>query len=199
MSIPVFYATTHGQTRRIAERIAGVLSTEGHDSLALELTSVEARRFDWQHAHGAVIAASLHAGSHQGSAQAFVRAHADRLTAIPSWFVSVSLSAASSNPRERLAAERIAQEFVDSVGWTPRHIRCVAGRLAYTQYSFVTRWMMRRIARKEHGPTDTSRDHELTDWAALDADTRQFGQDVRESVCAHVRDEHYRAAISPTV
>jgi menaquinone-dependent protoporphyrinogen oxidase len=27
---------------------------------------------------------------------------------------------------------------------------------------------MRRIARKEGAPTDTSRDHELTDWPALD-------------------------------
>jgi menaquinone-dependent protoporphyrinogen oxidase len=28
---------------------------------------------------------------------------------------------------------------------------------------------LRRIARKEGGPTDTSRDHELTDWAAVAA------------------------------
>ena len=199
MCIPVFYATTHGQTRRIAERIAAVLGRDGHESVALEVTSVEARRFDWQHAHGAVIAASLHAGAHQRSAHEFVRAHVDRLNAIPSWFVSVSLSAASANPQERLAAEQIAQAFVERLGWTPRRMRCVAGRLAYTQYSPVTRWLIRRIARKEHAPTDTSRDYELTDWTALERDTRQFGQDVRDCVCARMRAEHYRAAISPTV
>lgn len=179
MSIPVCYATTHGQTRRIAERIANSLRSEGHDSRAFDVSSMESRRFDWQDAEGAVVAASLHAGSHQRSAEAFVQANVDRLNALPSWFVSVSLSAASANPRERLAPEQIAQSFVERVGWTPRLVRCVAGRLAYTQYSLVTRWFMRRIARKEHGPTDTSRDYELTDWQALARDTRQFGQDVR--------------------
>jgi menaquinone-dependent protoporphyrinogen oxidase len=78
-------------------------------------------------------------------------------------------------------------------------MRSVAGRLAYTQYSLVTRWLMRRIARKEHAPTDTSRDYELTDWTALEGDTRQFGQDVRDCVCARMRAEHYRSAVSPTV
>jgi len=30
------------------------------------------------------------------------------------------------------------------------------------------RFVMKQIARKTGSPTDTSRDHELTDWAAVD-------------------------------
>ena len=41
---------------------------------------------------------------------------------------------------------------------------CVAGRLAYTQYGLLKRFVMRRIALKAGGPVDTSRDHEMTDW-----------------------------------
>jgi menaquinone-dependent protoporphyrinogen oxidase len=44
---------------------------------------------------------------------------------------------------------------------------CFAGKLAYTQYGVLTRWLMRRIAAREGGPTDTSRDHDLTDWVAV--------------------------------
>ena len=43
----------------------------------------------------------------------------------------------------------------------------MAGALAYTRYGFLTRFFMRRIAKKEGGPTDTSRDHELTDWGMV--------------------------------
>ncbi len=38
---------------------------------------------------------------------------------------------------------------------------------------------MRRIAEKEGGPVDVSKDHELTDWAALDAFTDSFVASLR--------------------
>jgi menaquinone-dependent protoporphyrinogen oxidase len=44
----------------------------------------------------------------------------------------------------------------------------VAGALPYTRYNFLVRFLMKRIARKAGGPTDTSRDYDFTDWAALD-------------------------------
>jgi len=185
-AIPVFYATTHGQTKRIAEAIADALRADGHASFALDVTSEAGHHFDWRPVRGAVLAASLHAGRHQASATNFAREHIARLNAMPSWFVSVSLSAASTRVEERAAAERLARAFAEGVGWTPNRVSCVAGRLAYTQYSFFTRWFMRRIARKEGGPTDTSRDHELTDWNALARLSQQFGRDVWEGV--EVRD-----------
>jgi menaquinone-dependent protoporphyrinogen oxidase len=177
-TIPVFYATTHGQTKRIAERIAETLRRDGHASFPLDVTSEAGRHFDWGRASAAVLAASLHVGSHQSSAADFGRAHVARLNAVPSWFVSVSLSAASAHAEERLAAERIARAFVDGIGWTPGRVSCVAGMLAYTRYSFVTRWFMRRIARKEGASTDTSKDHEFTDWKAVALLSRQFGREV---------------------
>ena len=185
-TIPVFYATTHGQTRRIAEAIADVLRKDGHASVALDVTSEAGRHFDWRRASGAVLTASLHAGRHQSSAANLAREHVAHLNGMPSWFVSVSLSAASTHAEERAAAERLARAFVEGVGWTPSRVSCVAGRLAYTEYSFFTRWFMRRIARKEGGPTDTSRDHELTDWNGLALLSRQFGREVWEGV--EVRD-----------
>ena len=37
---------------------------------------------------------------------------------------------------------------------------------------------MKRISAKEGGPTDMSRDHELTDWARVDTFTRDFAERV---------------------
>ena len=70
-------------------------------------------------------------------------------------------------------------KFTADTGWTPARIATVAGRLAYTQYNWLVRLMMRRIARKEGGATDTSRDHEYTDWAQVERLADQLAYEVR--------------------
>jgi menaquinone-dependent protoporphyrinogen oxidase len=166
--VPVFYATTEGQARRIAERFAERLRARGFASLAMDIGNADRSQTDWSQVRGVVLGASLHAGKHQASALAFARAHAADLNARPSVFFSVSLSAASKHPEERAAAQRLAKEFAAQASWRPWRTVCVAGRLAYTQYGFIKRLLMRMIAKREGGSTDTSRDHEYTDWAAIE-------------------------------
>jgi menaquinone-dependent protoporphyrinogen oxidase len=127
-----------------------------------------------------VVGASLHRGRHQSAALYFVRAHASRLNERPSAFFSVSLSAGSANGREVAAARDLAQAFVAGTGWHPRQIACFAGRLAYTQYSFVRKRLMRWIAKKEGASPDTTRDHEFTDWVAVVRFSEQIAAEVRE-------------------
>jgi menaquinone-dependent protoporphyrinogen oxidase len=54
------------------------------------------------------------------------------------------------------------------IGWHPSKVRAAAGALSYTKYNFLVRFVMKRIAKAQGASTDTSRDHELTDWEALD-------------------------------
>lgn len=180
--VPVFYATTDGQTRRIAERLASRLRGHGITSAAIDMAAEEASRFDWRNVRGAVVAASLRMGRHQGAARDFIVAHRGALSGVPSLFVSVSCSAASKSATEREAARDVAARFVVETGWTPWYLSCVAGALAYTRYNIFVRWFMRRIAAKEGGPTDTSRDHELTDWVAVD----RLADDLADQVTAGV-------------
>ena len=165
--VPVFYATTDGQTRRIADRLATLFREMGFTSRAIDVASADANHVDWPRVRAAVLSASLHAGRHQRSAERFARAHAHDLNERPSAFVSVSLSAASSATKERDAATDLAKQMPANAGWHPDHIMCIAGRLAYTKYRWLTRLVMKRIARKEGAPTDTSRDYELTNWDKL--------------------------------
>ena len=162
--VPVFYATTEGQTRRIAERFAAQLRELALDSRAVAITSADAEAIDWTHVRGACLAASLHRQHHQPEAAAFAAHHHRELSNVPSMFVSVSLAAASKNENEKRAAVKLAEAFPLEAGWTPWKVAAVGGRLAYTQYNWVVRWMMRRIALKEGASGDTSRDHEYTNW-----------------------------------
>jgi menaquinone-dependent protoporphyrinogen oxidase len=167
--LPVFFATTDGQTRRIAEAFAAHARFLGIESHAIDVTSAQAASFDWSRARAVVLAASVHAGSHQTEAEAFVRRHLAEFNVRPSVFLSVSLSTCSKLPHEVDAARAIATAFPAHLGWQAGRVVCVAGRLAYTQYGLLKRFVMRRIAGKAGGPTDTSRDHEMTDWEQVRA------------------------------
>jgi menaquinone-dependent protoporphyrinogen oxidase len=179
--LPVFYATSEGHTRRIAETIASVLREKGFESEPVSLSDSHASP-DWSTIVGAVVGASLHAGRHQKSAENFVRREVRSLNDRPSAFFSVSLSAGSRNPTEVAAARDIAARFVRAAEWEPRRVACFPGKLAYTQYGFFSRWFMRRIAAREGGPTDTSRDHDLTDWTAVREFARNVADDARRSM-----------------
>ena len=162
--LPVFYATTEGQTRKIAETLAMKLCEKGFESRAFDVAGAEARRFNWSRTRAAVLGASLHIQHHQRAAAKFVRLHAAELNRYPSAFFSVSLSTASQHAAEKLAARQLAEDFPAALGWHPSVIVCLAGRLAYTGYGVLTRFVLKRIARQQGAPTDTSRDYEFTNW-----------------------------------
>jgi menaquinone-dependent protoporphyrinogen oxidase len=162
--IPVFYATTEGQTRRIVERLVAIFRDRGFTSRAIDVASSDANYVDWRRAQAAIVGASLHAHRHQRSARAFVDEHAPDLNVRPSVFFSVSLATASESASERNEAVRIAREFAEAAEWHADEIVCLAGRLAYTQYGWLTRLIMKRIARRHGSPTDASRDYEFTNW-----------------------------------
>jgi menaquinone-dependent protoporphyrinogen oxidase len=169
LDVPIFYATTHGHTRRIAEHMATVLRGHGLASEAVDVATHEADAIDWLGVRAVALIASLHAGAHQPAAEAFARRHHDELSVRPSLFVSVGLSICSKLPEEVATARRKADAFPGRVEWSAAAVACVGGRLAYTQYGFITRWMMRRIVGKSGGPTDSSRDYDLTDWRQVRA------------------------------
>src|SRR5688572_14877990 len=98
--VPVFFATSEGQTRRIAERLASLLHEQGFESRAIDVSGPDAASIDWGCVRGVILGASLHAGRHQKAADRFVRTNTAALNRVPSAFFSVSLSAASKSQAE---------------------------------------------------------------------------------------------------
>ena len=192
--VPIFYATTEGQTQRIAERIAQQIRKHGLDSRAVAIISQDASHIDWSKVRGVAVGASLHRGRHQGEAEVFAHLHCKDLSSLPSLFFSVSLAAASRNAGEIEAARDIAAAFAATTAWRPTRIATMAGRLAYTQYNWLLRRMMRRIARKEGASTDMTRDHEYADWTRVEEAADElayavrrreiFPADAKSSLCA---------------
>lgn len=183
-AVPVFFATSEGQTQRIAERFAAILRDEGVASATYDVGDLEGAVIDWTSVRGAIVGASIHLGKHQPTAHAFVSTHASRLNRLPSVFFSVSMAAASKNSGEPEKAQEIANAFPAAHGWRPQAVISLAGRLAYSQYNFVIRFVMKRIARKEGGPTDTGRDYEFTNWTRVEQLAKDFARSLKVSVAA---------------
>jgi menaquinone-dependent protoporphyrinogen oxidase len=158
----IVYGTTEGQTAKIAQHIADVGRRRGHRvdlAPAAELGEHPPLAHD-----AAIVGASLHEGHYQRSIDRFCRNHAAWLRGLPSAFFSVSLGAASRDPDEPRAVEALMKSFLERSGWAPLRTASFAGALRYMQYSWLKRALMRSIARHEGGATDTSQDHEYTDW-----------------------------------
>ena len=163
----VFYATTEGQTGRIAERIAAVLRDRGFRATAIDLQTPGAFDVDWTGVRAVILGASLHLQHHQPVAAEFAETFSASLNALPSAFFSVSLSAAAHDERQVQAARDLARAFVRAAHWKPQRVVCFAGGLAYSKYGFLKRLAIRLISKRNGGPTDTRRDYDLTDWDAV--------------------------------
>lgn len=165
MHLLIAYATTDGQTRKIARFAADRLAGQGH---AVELLNVEdAEGLDLSRFDGAILAGSLHAGGYQKTLARFARDAAVELALMPTIFLAVSLSAAGNDPEDWAGLRRCLAEFEADTGWTPGRVEHVAGAFRFSEYDFFRAWAMRRIADQKGEAVEPGKDREYTDWAAL--------------------------------
>lgn len=172
MSILVIYASIEGQTRKIAQHIAGRLEAKGQSVVITDVREpgfAVPGRFD-----GIVLCAPIHVGRYPEAFARFVADWRDAIEAAPNAFVSVTLAIHSDDAEEQAEAREFPEKLAKKTGFRSRMVHHAAGALKFLEYDFFKRYLMRRIASKENGPVDVSRDHEFTDWAALDAFTDSF-------------------------
>lgn len=163
--ILIAYATTDGQTRKIARFAADRLAGQGH---AVELLNVEdAEGLELARFDAAILAGSLHAGGYQKALRQFVTGAKPALDALPTLFLAVSLSAAGNDPDDWKGLHACLEEFQEDTGWTPGKTEHVAGAFRFSEYDFFRAWAMRRIADQKGQPVEAGKDREYTDWAAL--------------------------------
>lgn len=165
MKIAIIYATTEGQTRKIARFCADHL-TEAGDSVELieagDAGDIDLARFD-----AAILAASVHVQRYQKEMIEFAKAQAKALAKLRTLFLSVSLTAASDDPEDLAELAECVAEFSRETGWTPGHVEHVAGAFMFSEYDFFRSWAMRWIAAQKGQKVSPHEDREYTNWEAL--------------------------------
>lgn len=161
----IIYSSTHGHTAKIASNLAGTLQSNG---LLVDVREVLEGAYVAPGAYDAIVAAaSIHRGHHQKEMVEWVREHRRELDAKPNAFISVSLTAAEDTDEAIAETTRCIDEFKTETAWWPDRVEAVAGALQYREYDSFTRIFVRLLMKQGGHPTDSSRDHDFTDWKAL--------------------------------
>jgi menaquinone-dependent protoporphyrinogen oxidase len=173
----IAYGTSNGQSAKIADHLAGVITGRGSEAHPINIKRNRAVNPDDYDA--VIVGASICMGSHQRHVLDFVLRNRDVLNRLPSAFFSVSLAAHYKTDESRKEAQGYVEKFLQQSGWGPRQVGLFAGALLYTKYDVITRWIMRRIARDQGNPdTDTSRDYDYTDWGSV----RRFAEEFMDTL-----------------
>ncbi len=172
------YGTTDGHTARIAATVANKLKAMGAQ---VDVRTGQDALTNWllpEDYEGVVVASSIHAGGFQRSVKTWVTHHHQALNARPTLFLPVCLAVLQKDPKVEAELRGIVDGFLKHAGWSPTVTRPVAGALLYTRYGWFKRMIMKRIARKAGGDTDTTKDWVYTDWKDLDRTVGAFYQAV---------------------
>ena len=165
MNILIAYASTEGQTRKIARYAADYLNGQGHTVElvgAEDAKDAELARFD-----AVLLAGSVHGGRYQKPLIALAKSKAKALDTVRAAFLSVSLAAAGDDPDDWAGLSEGVNRFAKKTGWTPPTVMHVAGAFRFTEYDFFKSWAMRWIAAQKDQEVNPHEDTEYTDWAGL--------------------------------
>ena len=167
MHVAIIFASTEGQTRKIAQFVQATLVGLGaHTTL---VSADAATGMDFTPFEGVITAASIHAGRYQPEFLAFAKAHAEDLKARPTLFLSVSLAAAGDAYEDWADLDRIVERMTDETGFRPKRVEQVAGAFRFEHYGFVKYWAVRWIEAKKDPEAVPGEDKEYTDWDAVAA------------------------------
>jgi len=157
MFILVGYASEHGSTRGIAQRVAARLTAHGNRADVLPLDHVtDVRRYD-----AAVLGSAVHGQAWLPPATEFLRRNAEALAARPVWLFSVGMPAALRGPWRLLSRReepRIRKGF--PVGVRPRDHHLFSGVFERDHVPFVGRLIFRLMG---------CRFGDYRDWAEIAA------------------------------
>jgi menaquinone-dependent protoporphyrinogen oxidase len=172
VSILVAYASKHGATQGIAERIAATLGAAGHPAQALAVSAVD----DVESYDGFVIGSAVYLGKWRKDATEFVRRHEAVLAVAPVWlFSSGPLGTATQDDQGRDLVEtskpKEFAEFAESI--TPRDLRVFFGALDPATPDSAGRLLRLLPAGRNLLP-----EGDFRDWAAIDAWAETIARDL---------------------
>lgn len=157
------FASSHGQTAKIAEALAARLRERGAD---VDVCDAHADTVPAPDDYDVVgLGSRVRHGRHDPAIHRYIDRHLSSLQARQSFFFSVSLTASDKpylpDPGGYVYGTTYATAFkADSSA-------AFAGALQYRSYNPILRLLMKLRSSRHGHPTDTTRDHVLTDWTQV--------------------------------
>ena len=176
-NIGIYFSSKHGQTGKIAHFLGECFTGRGWDAYVTDLHDGAAGTPEVNNFSAVLIGAPMYMHHYPEAVREFIVRNRMELMALPSTgFFSTCLAATPGTREAQLESLAPVRQFLDEVSWTPDWIASFPGALNYREYNPIVRSIMKRISRQEGGPTDTSKDCELTRWEEVS----RFAQDFDE-------------------
>jgi menaquinone-dependent protoporphyrinogen oxidase len=159
MTTLIFYSSTDGHTRKIAETLA-------EDWQGPAQVAPLADFADWladDRIHCVVIGASIRYGRFQDELTQTVRQYKAWLNERQTAFFAVNLTARKPGRADPTQSPYV-QTFLRASGWQPDHLALFAGKLDYPLYRFFDKQMIRLIMKMTGGCADGTSTIVYTDW-----------------------------------
>jgi menaquinone-dependent protoporphyrinogen oxidase len=179
VNVLIIYGSSEGQTKKISGIIADIISNKGHQ-VDMQSGDQLPESFSTDTYDAVIIGGSIHMGNYPSYIKEFVMTHRDWLNSIPTAFFTVCMAIHSQHAKSRNEAIRYHEGFLAETGLLPKFTETFSGAVKYTEYNFITRFIMKWISRKEGGSTDTSHDHEYTDWVSVERFAEEFVAGIPE-------------------
>lgn len=166
MNILILYSTTDGQTKKIGQVLKQRFESK---SFIVTLRNIDDYHLSSQSIAGfdaIVIGASVRYGKHKKTVSHFIKKQEQALKKTLFAFYSVNLTARKAEKNTPQNNPYLVK-FYTRLPIIPRIDAVFAGRLAYPEYKWYDRMMIRFIMKITKGPTDPSTVKEFTDWQAV--------------------------------
>jgi menaquinone-dependent protoporphyrinogen oxidase len=163
----LYYASRDGQSRRIAERIAGRLAETGLDATPRDLAAGLPTAAELAAQPLVLLVAAVRYGHHLAAGEQFLSLYATLPSAPPLVFLSVNLTARKPG-KDTATGNAYLRKSIARHNLKPVLARAIAGRLDYPLYGWRDRQIIRFIMLLTGGPTDPKAQVDYTPWAAVD-------------------------------
>lgn len=172
--ILILFGTNYGQTRKISEFIANIVTDRGH-----EVSLVQGNKlpdgFSPGNYDAAIIGTSIHMDTHQISIRRLVKQYQSEFNQIPVAYFCVCLTAYGTKAEDHEQVEKYVNDFIKYTGLEPAKTAAFEGALMYPTYNFVKRYVAKLVARRVGADTETKRElYEYTNWNAVTKFTEEF-------------------------
>ncbi|MDE2134631.1 MAG: menaquinone-dependent protoporphyrinogen IX dehydrogenase [Alphaproteobacteria bacterium] len=163
----LFYATRDGQSRRIAERIAGRLIERGIHTLPHDLAVALPAPQTLAETRPVVVVAAVRYGRHLPEAEQLLAIYRTLRAPPPLVLLSVNLTARKPG-KDTASGNTYLRKSIARHRLTPVLALAIAGRLDYSRYGWMDRQVIRFIMKLTGGPTDPKTCVEYTAWSVVD-------------------------------
>lgn len=171
MQITVLFETGEGQTRKIADFIAGQVREAGHTVTVVDVSDKTAK-LSISVADKVILAAPVHERRHPKAFEVAVSASKQNLAKRPTLMISVSLK--SAFPEGLDDAQDYLAEMAMRTGFQPTQEALVAGAVRSDSYDYYQSQIVRHVILEGHDVELTDGVREFTDWDALSESVASF-------------------------